>query len=567
MLSLTRVRILLVLVFALALSIAFILHGEVSTPYVNTNYVEPPPAETTTYVISLSEYCPACLNCPCTTYANVNVYAYAFKPSNYVIGLLTSLNGAWVGECWSSEVYASPGPFNLSISQCQLPSSYDHVGIPLYYHPANSWVWIQSVDIYGLGQYCTLAAIPPKISNITIAKNSGVTNVPGYEFSVYIDSPSTENYVTLTIYYGGTVVYQVYKYVQLPSQWASSCTTLRVDFGPIQPLVCGTYTIVAMESTPGGSQSQYTTTLNVPCPSPPSTTITLVVDSGGSVVVSGNASGTYTGPTTTTINVPVGSEVTFTATPGSGYVFSQWLVNGSSISANPITLTINGPTTIEAVFGQAVPPTTTIPLTVYFSSTPATGVAVQYSAYVNGELATTVSAVTGPGGSVELTIPTPSPGQPVTINVTVQSWRGLLLDYTYSYTLTSAEPITITVPSAELVVTPVNPSGGALVNAVVNITCSGIPIASGVGQQTVVVPIPSSGSITCTITGSSNGMAAATTVTLTSSQAGQVITRTLVIPVSEYYTPNMGFIMLITVIALLVAVLAVLIVVILRLRR
>jgi len=238
------------------------------------------------------------LNCPCTTYANVNVYAYAFKPSNYVIGLLTSLNGAWVGECWSPSVLTSPGPFNLSISQCQLPSSYDHVGIPLYY-PANSWVWIQSVDIYGLGQYCTLAATPPKISNVTIAKNSGVTNVPGYEFSVYIDSPGAENYVTLTIYYGSMVVYQVYKYVQLPSQWASSCTTLRVDFGPIQPLVCGTYTVVAKASTELGSD-QYTTTLNVPCPY---TTITLIVDSGGSVVVSGNASGTYTGPTTTTINV------------------------------------------------------------------------------------------------------------------------------------------------------------------------------------------------------------------------------------------------------------------------
>jgi len=349
MLSLTRVRILLVLIIVLVISIALALHGEVSTLYVNTNYVEPPPAEATTYTIDLSEICPLCLNCSCSTYADVNVYGYAFKPSNYVIGLLTSLKGAWVGECWSSEVYASPGPFNLSISQCQLPSSYDHVGIPLYYHPANSWVWIQSVDIYGLGQYCTLAAIPPKISNVTIAKNSGVTNVPGYEFSVYIDSPSTENYVTLTIYYGSMVVYQVYKYVQLPSQWASSCTTLRVDFGPIQPLVCGVYTVVAMESTPGGSQSQYTTTLNVPCPY---TTITLIVGSGGSVVVSGNASGTYTGRTTTTINVPVGSEVTFTAVPGSGYVFSQWLVNGSSISANPITLTINGPTTIEAVFRQ-----------------------------------------------------------------------------------------------------------------------------------------------------------------------------------------------------------------------
>jgi hypothetical protein len=337
----------------------------------------------------------------------------------------------------------------------------------------------------------------------------------------------------------------------------SSCKEFWISI-VIKPLANNTYETVVTVSVPGYPQSQYvviinpytflpnataipigpgnctTTLVNVSTTTPitqaRNTTVTLIVDSGGSVVVSGNASGTYTGPTTTTINVPVGSEVTFTAAPGSGYVFSQWLVNGSSISANPITLTINGPTTIEAVFGQAVPPTITIPLTVYFSSTPATGVAVQYSAYVNGELVTTVSAVTGPGGSVELTIPTPSPGQPVTINVTVQSWRGLLLDYTYSYTLTSAEPITITVPSAELVVTPVDPSGETLVSAVVNITCSGIPIASGVGQQAVVVPIPSSGSITCTITGSSNGRAAATTVTLTSSQAGQVITVKLTVP-------------------------------------
>ena len=557
MLSLTRVRILLVLAFTLVISIALMLYGQA---YV-LNYVKPPPIEAIKYVISLSEYCYSCLNCTCTPTASLSVTAWPLESGNYIVGLWAGVDNSWISECWSNWVYGEENgpPITLSISQCQLPSSYNHIGIPLFYYSASGSVWVQSVDIY-FHNVCTLTLSPPHIRDVKIITNSGI---PGYEFSVYIDSPGAENYVTLTIYYGSMVVYQVYKYVQLPSQWASSCTTLRVDFGPIQPLVCGTYTVVAKASTELGSD-QYTTTLNVPCPY---TTITLIVDSGGSVVVSGNASGTYTGPTTTTINVPVGSEVTFTAAPGSGYVFSQWLVNGSSISANPITLTINGPTTIEAVFGQAVPPTTTIPLTVYFSSTPATGVAVQYSAYVNGELVTTVSAVTGPGGSVELTIPTPSPSQPVTINVTVQSWRGIPLGYTYSYTLTSAGPITMTVPSAELVVVPVSPSGGALVNAVVNITCSGIPIASGVGQQTVVIPIPSSGSITCTITGSSNGRAAATTVTLTSSQAGQVITRTLVIPVSEYYTPNMGFIMLITVIALLVAVLAVLIVVILRLRR
>jgi Na+/melibiose symporter-like transporter len=49
-------------------------------------------------------------------------------------------------------------------------------------------------------------------------------------------------------------------------------------------------------------------------------------------------------------------------------------------------------------------------------------------------------------------------------------------------------------------------------------------------------------------------------VTLTSSQAGQVITRTLVIPVSEYYTPNIGFIMIITVVAVIAIILAVILV-------
>jgi hypothetical protein len=216
--SLTRV--LPVLVVVLAISIVLILHGEVPSPYVNTNYVKPPPAEVVACTVNLAEICTLCLNCPCNVTANVNVNAYAFESSSYVTGLLTSLNGAWNGECWSPSVYASQGPFNLSISQCQLPSSYDHVGIPLYYYPVGSWVWVQSIDVYGLNQYCAMVATGPQVLNVTVVRNSGVS---GYEIIVYVGSPSTSDTVSLSIYYNGILVYQVYKYIQLPSQWVSPC--------------------------------------------------------------------------------------------------------------------------------------------------------------------------------------------------------------------------------------------------------------------------------------------------------------------------------------------------------
>jgi len=256
----------------------------VPAPYVNPSYVKPPPVEAVTYIVN----------------SDVNVYAYAFEPSNYVIGLLTSLNGAWNGECWSPSVYASQGPFNLSISQCQLPSSYDHVGLPIYYYSAGSWVWVQSIDVYGFNQYCTMAATGPQVLNVTVVRNSGVS---GYEIIAYVGSPSTSGTDSLSIYYNGILVYQIYKYIQLPSQWVSPCGVMRIDFGPIQPLACGTYTITATESAPGYTQSQYTTTLN-PCSPTATAPITINVSAGFGVV-------------------PVGAKLDVTVEePGYGTVFS-----------------------------------------------------------------------------------------------------------------------------------------------------------------------------------------------------------------------------------------------------
>jgi hypothetical protein len=124
----------------------------------------------------------------------------------------------------------------------------------------------------------------------------------------------------------------------------------------------------------------------------------------------------------------------------------------------------------------------------------------------------------------------------------------------------------VSVPAVELTVTPVSASGAPLTTeATVNVTCSGVPIASGVGQQTVVVPIPSSGSITCTINGYSYGKSASTTVTLTSAQAGQTITKTLTIPVSGYYIPGVGFVPTSTFILLAVVIIIIIILIVILL--
>ncbi len=188
---------------------------------------------------------------------------------------------------------------------------------------------------------------------------------------------------------------------------------------------------------------------------------------------------------------------------------------------------------------------------------------------------TPTTAVTGSGTTnaqgqiTTATFVTPVAPFAAQVTITVQSWKGITLGYTYTYYVTSSNattPIQVSVPAVELTVTPVSASGAPLTTeATVNVTCSGVPIASGVGQQTVIVPIPSSGSITCTINGYSYGKSASTTVTLTSSQAGQTITKTLTIPVSGYYIPGVGFVPTSTFILLAVVIIIIIILIVILL--
>ena len=77
----------------------------------------------------------------------------------------------------------------------------------------------------------------------------------------------------------------------------------------------------------------------------------------------------------------------------------------------------------------------------------------------------------------------------------------------------------------------------------INVACNNHFVDSGVGPQVVVVvPIPSSGSMMCNITGYSYGAIARKGVILTMEKSGQAVPITLTILVSGYYMPSVGFV-------------------------
>jgi hypothetical protein len=152
------------------------------------------------------------------------------------------------------------------------------------------------------------------------------------------------------------------------------------------------------------------------------------------------------------------------------------------------------------------------------------------------------SEITGFGAEASLVIPE----TPVSLDIHVGSWLGIPLNYNYHYVLTQYNktmPIYVNIPAAELVITPVSASGMPLTTqALINVACDNHFVDSGVGLQVVVVPIPSSGSIMCNITGYSYGAIARKGVILTMERSGQVVPITLTVPVSGYYIPGIGFV-------------------------
>lgn len=75
--------------------------------------------------------------------------------------------------------------------------------------------------------------------------------------------------------------------------------------------------------------------------------LTVTSQTGGTVAVNGT---TVNEGATTTVYKQSGTQVTLTANPKSGYIFSKWTVNDAPVMQNPYTLTVDGNKTIVAYF-------------------------------------------------------------------------------------------------------------------------------------------------------------------------------------------------------------------------
>ncbi|WP_243678283.1 hypothetical protein [Vulcanisaeta distributa] len=111
------------------------------------------------------------------------------------------------------------------------------------------------------------------------------------------------------------------------------------------------------------------------------------------------------------------------------------------------------------------------------------------------------------------------------------------------------------IPAVNVSITALSANGMPLAKyAIVGLQCAGYNV-SNLGLISVVIPIPSTGSITCKAYAYSFGVYSSKTVVLTANESGgETISVTLVVPVSGYYVPGIGFIPVGTLIAIAVAI-------------
>lgn len=130
---------------------------------------------------------------------------------------------------------------------------------------------------------------------------------------------------------------------------------------------------------------------------------------------------------------------------------------------------------------------------------------------------------------------------------------------------TIAQQIQITIPAVNITITALSANGMPLTKyAIVGLNCEGLN-TSEVGHLSTVIPIPSTGSITCKVYAYSFGIYSSKNITLTTSKSGETIPITLVIPVTGYYVPGIGFIPISTLIAIAIAIIIVIVLIVIAL--
>ncbi len=124
----------------------------------------------------------------------------------------------------------------------------------------------------------------------------------------------------------------------------------------------------------------------------------------------------------------------------------------------------------------------------------------------------------------------------------------------------------IYIPAVNVSITALSANGMPLTRyAIVGLSCAGYNVSS-LGLISAVIPIPSTGSITCKAYAYSFGVYSSKTVVLTANESGgETISVTLVVPVSGYYVPGIGFVPISTLIAIAVAIIILIVLIVIGL--
>ena len=218
------------LLLLLVLSVALVAGQSATTAPVayawyDPSYVSPPPGE----IVGLKISEIPSINM--TGSLDAEVAVYGFQNFDAAVGLCL-LKGSW--DCawgWGSVRQDS----STRIRVAKAGEGFTAIGIPLWLCTAR---WIQSIDIYGFGQVCNMALMPPKIREV----REEWINERTLRLTIYIDSPGQRGSFTARIYYGGREVYNVYKNLEL-NVGITACHTLMINIGPVTFLKDGVYTV------------------------------------------------------------------------------------------------------------------------------------------------------------------------------------------------------------------------------------------------------------------------------------------------------------------------------------
>lgn len=188
-----------------------------------------------------------------------------------------------------------------------------------------------------LGQ---ISAAPPPGGSLTITIDR--TEAYVYE-EVWISIGGETQYVQISIYVDGTMLEK--RRVIAPSIFM------------YMPTRVGTYRFIAYGEKTGETAEARLSVYQAPTPTPPTMfTLNIIAREGGT-----------TNPAPGTYQYVAGTSISIAAYPSSGYEFDYWLVNGEKRTVNPITITLNTNTTVEAYFRRsaiAPPPEEKVTLTI-----------------------------------------------------------------------------------------------------------------------------------------------------------------------------------------------------------